>query len=81
MEILIQIVGWLGAFMVILAFYLISHDKISSKNVFYHLLNLCGAVLVGVNAFYMNALPSLGIQILWAGVSVLAILNLNRSRI
>lgn len=44
MEILAQIFGWIGAFLVIIAYFLISYKKVGGTNKIYQLMNLAGAL-------------------------------------
>ena len=78
MEIFIQVVGWVGAILVLLAFYLVSNNKISSQSLYYQLMNFFGSVFVGINVFYLAAWPSLGIQVVWGTIAFLAIGKLLR---
>ena len=77
MEIFSQIIGWVGTFLVVLAYYLISTRKIDASSHHYQLLNFFGAIGIGVNVFYQQAWPALTLQIIWA---IIAILSLLRSK-
>jgi len=52
MEILTQVVGWIGAFLVVLAYLLISNKKVDGSSKLYQFMNFSGAIGVGINAFY-----------------------------
>lgn len=77
MDLLIQIVGWIGALFVVLAYILVSFKKIGSASASYQLMNFFGAVGVGINAFHQAAWPSFVIQIVWGAT---AIVTLARSK-
>jgi len=68
-------IGWIGASLVILAYLLVSNNKISGRSRIYQFMNLAGAIGVGVNALYQRAWPSFGIQIAWGVIAIIAILN------
>lgn len=71
-----NIVGWIGAILVIAAYFLVSTKKLSPTSVTYQLMNLFGALGVGVIVFIQKAYPSLAIQIVW---SLIAIYGLYKS--
>ena len=77
-EIIIQIAGWAGTFLIVLAYFLVSFKKIDSGKKAYQLMNLFGAIGVRVNVFYHQAWPALVMEIVWAGIAVMALINLSR---
>ncbi len=79
LNIAIQIIGWVGAFLVIFAFYLNSNSKIKSDSLNYQLMNFFASVFVGINAFYLSAYPSLGIQIVWGMIALFSLFKLKKS--
>lgn len=78
MEIFAQIFGWIGASLVILAYFLVSYKKVDGGSKIYQLMNLVGAVGVGVNAFYQQAWPPLAIQVVWGIIAILALAESRR---
>ena len=60
-----DIIGWIGAGLVILAYFLVSTKKLPPTSVAYQLMNLFGALGVGINVFVQGAYPSVAIQIVW----------------
>lgn len=75
MEILIQIVGWIGTFLIVLAYFLISRKKVDGESKLYHLMNLLGAFGVGVTVFHQKAWPALALQIIWGIIAIVALVN------
>jgi len=80
MEIFAQIIGWIGAFLVVLAFFLVSYKKVQGDSRVYQLMNLIGAIGVGINASYQEAWPSFGIQIVWFTIAIVALVKSVRRR-
>jgi phosphoglycerol transferase MdoB-like AlkP superfamily enzyme len=72
-EILIDIIGWIGSVEVILAYALISSNKVDSKSQFYQWLNLTGAILLIANTVYYGAFPSTAINLVWVVIAVVAL--------
>ncbi len=75
MEIIIEMAGWVGMFMVVLAYYLDSNKKIDSGSKIYQTLNLLGAIGVGINVFHQQAWPALILQIVWAMIAIISLLK------
>lgn len=75
MEIFSQVIGWVGTFLVVLAYYLVSTKKIDAESKFYQLLNLFGAVGIGFNVFHQQAWPALALQITWAIIAILSLIR------
>lgn len=76
MNILFQIVGWVGTFLILLAYLLISLKKMSADSKLYQLMNLLGAIGVGINVFHQQAWPALGLQISWGIIALIALIRM-----
>jgi len=73
MNILIEISGWIGTILVLSAYYLVTHDKIEGEERVYQLMNLLGAICLGVNVFYWKSWPSFGLQIVWGLIAIISL--------
>jgi len=73
METFAQILGWVGACLVVAAYILVSSGKVRGGSKMYQSMNLIGAMGVGINAFYQQAWPSLAIQVVWGVVALLTL--------
>ena len=78
MKALIDVGGWLGAALLLLAYFLVSAGKVRGSSVRYQGLNIVGSLLLGMNAFYYGAMPSVGIDVAWIGIGVLALTQRRR---
>ena len=73
-----DIVGWVGMILVLLAYALLSTNKI--KNGFlYQFLNLLAGVLMAIGLFPKNAWFSFTLQIIWAFIALITILKIKKS--
>ena len=70
MEWIVDGLGWLGALMILCAYFLVSRQMLSGESRSYQLLNLLGATLLAVNSMYYGALPSVGLNMIWVGIAV-----------
>lgn len=75
MELFIQGIGWLGTILVIYAYYLVSTKRVDGNNTRYQLLNLLGAVCVGINVFHQHAWPAVALQIIWGIISITTLIK------
>jgi hypothetical protein len=65
--VLYEVVGWIGAACVLLAYVIVTRFGTSRG---YHLLNLLGAAGLLVNALHHRAFPSTFVNIVWAIIAV-----------
>lgn len=65
-----DIIGWIGAILLISAYFLVSNKKISPTSATYQLMNLLGAFGAGVNVFAKAAYPSLALETVWGGIAL-----------
>lgn len=71
----IEIVGWAGTLLILAAYLLVSVKKIGPTSKTYQLLNLFGAVGVGINSLIHRALPSVGINLAWMLIATFALIR------
>lgn len=76
-NILVQAAGWAGTFLIVLAYFLISFKKIDSGNKLYSLMNLFGAIGIGINVFYHQAWPAFVMEFVWAVIAISALIKLS----
>lgn len=69
-EIVVDILGWAGGCMVVVAYFLISAGKAHSKSVLFQLLNLIGSIFLIVNTYYKGAYPSAVVNVIWVGIAL-----------
>lgn len=71
--ILVEIVGWLGAVLILLAYVLLTLGKIQAQSVEYQAMNVAGAAGFIVNGWANGALPSAALNVIWMGIGVYAL--------
>ena len=72
---IIEIIGWLGMTLILIAYWLISSKRLEAKSIFYQMLNFLGAVGIVINGFYHKAFPSLALNTVWALIALWAIIS------
>lgn len=70
-----QAVGWVGTFLIVFAYYLVSTKKVDGSSKQYQLLNFFGALCVGTNVFYQQAWPAVALQVVWGIIAILTLLK------
>ncbi|GAA1398532.1 hypothetical protein ACFQZ4_34195 [Catellatospora coxensis] len=76
---LVEVVGWLGAAALLLAYGLLSSGRIAAGTT-YQLLNLAGAVALAVNGVVHRALPSVAVNVVWLVIGLAALRGLATRR-
>ncbi len=70
---MIDIGGWFGAILLLLAYFLVSTKRVGGASIRYQSLNVVGSILVGANAFYYTALPSFSVNVVWIMIGIAAL--------
>lgn len=66
--------------MVLLAYGLLTKGKLTNKHLSYQALNVCGAIMLGVNTLSHGAVAASSINIVWVGIALVGIVNIFRGR-
>lgn len=65
----LDILGWLGAILILIPYFLITHGKVHGKSKLYQLMNLAGSIFIGISAYLHQSYPSVGLNIIWAVIA------------
>ncbi len=71
-EIAVEVVGWAGAALILLAYLLLSAGKLTGQSLVYQGMNVVGAAGFIVNGWWHGALPSASLNVLWLLIGALA---------
>lgn len=72
---LIDLIGWIGAILILLAYYLVSSKKAKGDSSLYQILNLIGAIALVVNTYFKGAIPSAALNVVWAAIAMKSLLK------
>lgn len=75
---LVEGLGWLGVTVIFTAYLLVTNTLIDPQDLSYQLMNLGGAICIGVESYTKRNFEPVVLNILWAGVAVFAIINFSR---
>ena len=73
MEIWIDIIGWVGALSVLIAYAMISIRRWEGDSRRYQGLNLLGGICLIVNTIYFGAYPSSFVNLVWVGIAIFSL--------
>ena len=79
MTILIEIVGWIGAALILGSYILVSRGKLEGRSRMFQSINVAGAAGLVVNSAWHAAVPSTVLNVIWLGVGFATLWTLQRS--
>ena len=62
---MIEIAGWAGAALILLAYLLLSAGRLTGQSLVYQGMNVVGAAGFVVNGWWHGALPSAALNVIW----------------
>lgn len=73
-----DVVGWLGAAFLLVAFAMVSYKKLEPDSTIYQLLNIIGSIFLVANTIFYRAYPSSFVNVIWAVIAILSITTRKR---
>jgi hypothetical protein len=64
-EIAIEVAGWAGALLILLAYLFLSVGKLTGQSLVYQGMNIVGAAGFVINGWWHRAIPSAALNVLW----------------
>ena len=74
-----DICGWIGMILVLLAYALLSTNKINNGKL-YQILNLIASLFMAIGLFPKNAWFSFALQVIWAIIGIIAIIKIKNNK-
>ena len=68
-----DVIGWLGAAALLVAYAMISHKKLEGDSATYQVLNISGSLLLAANTIFYGSYPSTFVNLIWAGIAAFSI--------
>jgi hypothetical protein len=65
LELAVEIAGWAGAILILLAYLLLSAGRLTGQSLVYQGMNVVGAAGFVINGWWHGALPSAVLNVLW----------------
>jgi hypothetical protein len=79
-ELAIEVVGWAGAVLILLAYMLISADKLSGQSRLFQWMNIVGAAGIAINAWWHSAWPAVALDVAWMIIGGVALWQILKKR-
>lgn len=79
-NLLVEVIGWLGATVLLVAYGLVSYGWVGSRSLTYQVLNTLGGLLLAINSGWHSAWPSVALNVIWTGIGVGALVLAPRLR-
>lgn len=73
----LDIIGWTGMVLLLVAFAANSMGSLGARSMTYQMLNLLGAVGIAVHAGKRRAYPAAMLNVIWAAIAVIALVQLS----
>ena len=73
-----DLVGWVGAVALLIAYAMVSHKKLEGDSATFQLLNISGSLLLAANTIFYGSYPSTFVNLIWAGIAVFSIATRRR---
>jgi hypothetical protein len=71
----VEVIGWTGAILMVLAYALLSAGKLESRSVSYQVMNILGAAGFIVNSGWNGAFPSASVNVVWMAIGIFALVR------
>ena len=80
MDIFIEVIGWIGAVLIVGAYSLNINGKLSSRSVIYIISNLVGGIFFTINTLVHHAYPSMLVNIIWVVIAIAALMKKDKPK-
>lgn len=68
-------IGWIGAFLVVLAYFLMTIDIINSKDISYNIINLIAGVMLGYRVWLDKNYSNFVVEIIFICIAILNLIQ------
>jgi hypothetical protein len=79
-EIAVEVAGWAGALLILLAYLFLSMGRLTGQSLVYQVMNIAGAAGFVINGWWHRALPSAALNVLWLLIGAFASWRIIRKR-
>jgi hypothetical protein len=76
LDVWMEVAGWAGSAMVVLAYAMLSMNKWKSSDVIYQMMNLAGSTLLIIFTLYKRAFPPATVNTIWAVIALFSVIQL-----
>jgi len=80
MNYFIEIIGWIGAVLIVGAYFLNITARLKSSSPVYIISNLLGGIFFSINTLVHHAYPSMIVNIIWVIIAVGALMKKDKPK-
>jgi hypothetical protein len=80
MELSVEISGWAGAALILLAYLLLSMGRLTGQSAIYQWMNVFGAAGFTINGWWHGAMPSAALNVVWMLIGGVALWRIARKK-
>ena len=80
LDILMEVVGWIGAILILAGYGLLTAGRVTAKSVSYQAMNVVGATGFIANSGWNGAWPSAILNVIWVGIGMFALARIYGKR-
>lgn len=77
---MVDVAGWLAAILILGGYALLTAGKVNARSPLYQWMNVLGAIGFVINSGYFKAWPSAVLNVIWAGIGIVALIRIASSR-
>lgn len=77
-RVLIEIVGWAGAGLILIAYLLLSSGRLTGQSRLYQWMNVVGAGCFVINSGWNGAIPSATLNVVWLLIGAITLWRIAR---
>ena len=70
---LVEIIGWIGTFLLLTAYVLVSFKKLEGDSIKYQIMNAIAGLCLATNTLYHGAYPPSFLNAVWSVIAIAAI--------
>ncbi|GAA4024112.1 hypothetical protein GCM10022280_26190 [Sphingomonas swuensis] len=80
LDLFVEVAGWIAAVLILGAYALLTAGRLGPKSIAYQAMNVVGAIGFIINSSWNGAIPSAALNVVWAGIGLVAIAGVLRAR-
>lgn len=71
-----EILGWIGSFLILGAYFLIALEFIDSQNLLYALMNIFGSAFLAIDMFRKKAFSAFFLESVWMIIALISLVKI-----
>jgi hypothetical protein len=80
MNILIEILGWIGSVLIVGSYALNITGRLAATSKLYVLANIIGGLFFVINTYYHQAYPSMMVNIIWVIIAIVMLTKKDKNK-